>query len=176
MRADKRDRHVHQVRPFLRPAGQGRAKHLRDRHAHKRRRDIRPVVHVLVEHAVFPIALATDQPHGIDIEQQARRAALGVRLGIEDVRSPKTQFKSLVAIRVLVQQEAQIGRRYMGCRDRVSSMAKLPNLQSGYCWNLTKTGPTPEGRRPPTVRCNTRGIVRGRRRFRSGCSLVRKGP
>ena len=59
----------------------------------------------------FQIAFAPDQPHRIDIEQQAGCATFCVRLGIEDVRSTEAQFERLVAIRVLVQQEAKIGGR-----------------------------------------------------------------
>ena len=80
---------------------------------HERRRNVWSVVYVLVEHPVLPVSFATDKPHRIDIQQQASCTELSSRLGIEHMCAAEAQFKTLVAIWVLVQQKPQISRRDM---------------------------------------------------------------
>jgi hypothetical protein len=91
-----------------------------DRHqgdGHQRRRDVGPVVDVLREREGRRSPSAPHERHGVDLEQQSGRAALRRCLGIDDVRGPERQGEALHAVRVLVQEEAEVGRRPVGRGD-----------------------------------------------------------
>jgi len=111
----ERDRRLGQLRAVFAAAAQGRAEHVGDGDAEERRGDVRAVVDVLLQREPAPLLPASfaHQSDWIDVEEQGGRAALGVRLGVEDVRLPERRLERLQARGVLVQQVAEIGRRTM---------------------------------------------------------------
>ncbi len=101
------ERLPHQLRPRLAAPGAGGVEDPRDRHRQERRGDVRAIVDVLIERP----AGAAHQTHGIDVEQQRHRAGALRRLRIEHVRPPEREVERLHPVRVLVEQEPQVGRR-----------------------------------------------------------------
>jgi hypothetical protein len=89
-----------------------RRERAREGDAQERRGDVRPVVHVLVDPPEADAA--ADQPDRVDVEQQRRRATLLRRLRVEDVRGAERQLAALHALRVLMEQEPEIGRGRAG--------------------------------------------------------------
>ena len=63
------------------------------------------------------------------------------------MRGSEAQFKSLTTIRVLMQQESQIGRRRVGGRNG-QQHGQTADLTNEVLPESNKNGPTPEGRRP----------------------------
>ena len=98
---------------------QGAAEHAAQRDGEQRGGRVRAVVDVLRERGVGRAApalalAAPDQRDGVHLQQQRRRAALGVGLGVEDVRRAVRGGERLRLVGVLVQQEAQVGRGTLG--------------------------------------------------------------
>ncbi|CAM5308936.1 hypothetical protein SVIOM74S_06014 [Streptomyces violarus] len=90
--------------------------HAAQRHGEEGGGGVRAVVDVLRECRVrgaapaLALALAApDQGHRVDLQQQRRRAALGVRLGVEDVGRAVGRGERLRLLGMLVQQEAEFG-------------------------------------------------------------------
>ena len=87
----------------------------RERHAQERGGDVGPVVDVLAC-STRPTG-ATHESHGVDVQQQDRRAELGRRDGIEDVGPSERQIERLGARGVLVKEVAEVSCRPMRRRD-----------------------------------------------------------
>jgi hypothetical protein len=64
----------------------------------------------------------------IDVKHQASRAAIFIHFWVEYVNAAKAHVERLKSFWMLVQQEAQIGRRLPGCRvvEMVRSIAGGP--------------------------------------------------
>ena len=72
-----------------------------------------PIVDVLVLGAALAAA-ATDHSDRIDVEQDAPLCTLPRRLWVEDRRVAKWELPRVYVLRVLVEQEPEVGRRLMG--------------------------------------------------------------
>jgi len=109
------DRRLGQLGAVFAAAAQGRPEYVGDGDAEERRGDVRAVIDVLLQREPAPLLPASlaHQPDRIDVEEQGDRAALGGRLGVEDMRLPERRLERLQARGVLVQQVAEIGRRLM---------------------------------------------------------------
>jgi hypothetical protein len=112
----QRDRLLGQFRPLARGSGHGGTQGPSHGDRQEGRRGVGAVVDVLVQQAVGA-TLAAHQRHGIDIQNQRRLAARLGHFRIEDVRLAERQLGLMGAAGVLVQQEAQVGRRLVGGRD-----------------------------------------------------------
>jgi len=110
----KRDCGRRQRRPILAPTLERGAKHLSDGHAHEGRSGVRPIVDILREQEVLIGVLAADHADRVNVEQQARGAALRADLGVIDVGLAEAHVKGLEALGMLVKQVAQIVGRLMG--------------------------------------------------------------
>ena len=97
-----------------------------DRHAHEGRGGVGPVVDVLRQQEVLVGILAPDHAHGVHVEQQAGRTSLGTDLGVVDVGLAEAHVERLEAVRVLVEQVAQIVRRSVSRRDRQQHQFDFP--------------------------------------------------
>ena len=106
----------HEVGLPLTSTTQGGIEPAREHHREQRRRDVRPVVDVLVLSAALAAA-ATDHSDRIDVEQHGRRAGLLSRLRVEDRRVAERELPRVHVLRMLVQQESEIGGRLMGRSD-----------------------------------------------------------
>ena len=82
----------------------------------QRRRDVRSVVDVLIFERPLAAA-ATDHADRVDVEQYGRRAAVLSRLRVEDRRVAERKLSRVDVLRMLVQQEPEIGGRPMGRSD-----------------------------------------------------------
>src|SRR5262245_19997604 len=78
----------------------------------QRRSDVRAIVDVLVLCARLSAATA-HHTDGIDVEQYARGARILASLRIEDRRGSEWELPGVDVLRVLVQQESQVGSRSM---------------------------------------------------------------
>src|SRR5213078_204462 len=99
-----------------------------------RRRDVGPVVDVLIEKREADTA--PDQADGVDVQEQGGRAALLVRLLVEDVRRAERQGEPLDAVRMLVQQEAEIRRGRPGecqCEQHLPKQKVRPRGRRQRC-------------------------------------------
>ncbi len=101
------------LRPALAP--HRAAEHGAQRDREQRGGSVRAVVDVLRERRVrrtaASLALAApDERHRVDLQQQRGRAALGGRLGVEDVRGAVGRGEPLRVVGMLVQQVAEVGR------------------------------------------------------------------
>ena len=108
------ERLPHQLRARLAAPGAGGVEDPRDRHRQERRGDVRAVGDVLVERR----SGTAHQPHGIDVEEKRYRAGALRRLGVEHVRLPEREVERLHPVRVLVEEEPQVGRRDVRGADR----------------------------------------------------------
>jgi hypothetical protein len=107
----KRNRGRGQLRPGVTPAGHCGPEHLGQRHRQHAGRRVRAVVHVLAQGeglGGLP-AGAPDERDRIHVEQQRCRAPAGCRFGVEDMRLPRCDREAVHLLRMLVQQEAQVG-------------------------------------------------------------------
>ena len=121
----QRDRRGRQLLMTLARPGHRGLEHRHQRHRHERRRDVGPVVHVLREGEARGAAASPHQTNGIDVDQQRDGAPLRRGLRIEDARPPERQRDRLLAVRVLVQQKAQVRRRLMRRRHREQHPTRL---------------------------------------------------
>ena len=118
MRAVRGMRRRRQLGPVLAAAVKSRTEDLADRHAHEGRGGVRPVIDVLAQQEVLIGILAPDHAHRVHVKQQTGRTPLVSDLGVEDVRLAEAQVKRLEALRVFVEQIAQIVRRPVCRGDR----------------------------------------------------------
>jgi hypothetical protein len=93
-------------------SGHGATEDVGNGDAEQRRGHVRPVVHILGKGAALTrrALLPPDQAHGVDVQEQSGRAALIGGLRIEDVDLTEVQAEGLQPRRVLVEQEAEVGR------------------------------------------------------------------
>lgn len=113
-------RRRHQFVTVLAAARQRGPKDFGNRHAEERVRAVRPVVDVLLEGKAFA-RRTTPVPHErnrIDLDPQCSGAAVVACLGIEHARLTERQRIRLQLRGVLVQEVAQVGRRFPPVRDR----------------------------------------------------------
>lgn len=82
-----------------------------DRHAHERGGDVRPVVDVVSQRKAAIPVLPTHHSLRVHFEQRARRAAILLGFGIENVSLPKAEIETLESIGMLMQQEFEISGR-----------------------------------------------------------------
>lgn len=116
----QRDRPRGKLRPRIAAARHCRAEYRGQCHREHARCGIGPVVDKLPEReALSGRALAAaHERHGVDLDQQSRRATGGRGLRVEDVRDAGRHAEFLHPARVLVQQETKVGRRFFGGGDR----------------------------------------------------------
>jgi hypothetical protein len=67
----------------------------------------------LVEQAIAAV-LAPDEAHGIDLEHQRRFAAALIRLWVEHQRLAVGELEFVQPVRMLVEQESEVGCGLMG--------------------------------------------------------------
>lgn len=106
-----------------------------ERDGEERGRRVRPVVDVLRERGVggrAPAPGAPYQRHGVDLQEQRRRAAVGGRLGVEDVRRPVRGGEPLRTIGVLVQQETEVGGGGSGGAGGTYSQEHPPDYRDSF--------------------------------------------
>jgi hypothetical protein len=101
----ERQRAVGQFRALLAPARQRCPEESRDRHCEEGRRDVRSVVDVLLERATLAggAGPAADEADRIHVEEERHRAAVLLRLRVEDMCLPERQVERLDPRRVLVE-------------------------------------------------------------------------
>ena len=97
---------------LLASAAQGGVEPARKHDREQRRGDVRPVVDVLVLSAALAAA-ATDHSDRVDVEQHGRRAGRLGRLRVEHCRVAERELPRVHMLRMLVQQESEVGRRLM---------------------------------------------------------------
>ncbi len=80
-------------------------------------------------HCEKPFALralaVTHQPDRAHLDQNRGRTPTTCRLRLDDARPAKGRFAGMNPVRVLVQQEPEIGRRLMSCGDRQQPRTRL---------------------------------------------------
>ena len=106
-------------------AGERGAEGLLDRHREQAGGGVRPVVDVLAERGARALAVA-DEADRVDLEQQRGGTSPWRGLGIEDVRLTSRDGERLGPVRVLVQQEPQVGRWRAGGGDGQEHTALCP--------------------------------------------------
>jgi hypothetical protein len=105
----------------LTPTTQGGIEPTRKHNREQRRGHVRPIVDVLILGAALAAA-ASDDSDRIDVKENGRRARFLVRLRVENRRVAERELPRVHMLRMLVQQESEIGRRLMGRSNRQEHM------------------------------------------------------
>jgi len=115
-----RDGRFGKLRALLAATGESRAEELVDGYGQKGRSGVGPVVYVLVRREVVaPGALAVpDEADRVDLHYQCRRAALVAGLRVDDMYGAEGHVRGVDALGVLVQEETEVGGRFVSCGDR----------------------------------------------------------
>jgi hypothetical protein len=101
-------------------SGKRRGKYVGERDAQEGRRGIRTVIDVMLERSSFPRgpAASAHEADRIDFYEERGGAAFGRSFGIKDVRLAERQIRGVHALRMLVEQIAQIRCGIRGARQR----------------------------------------------------------